>query len=174
MAQLIGSAELDRLNTLARAKYPQAAEIRLEINMFGTALSLTESALGEDGRWKNTDFTDKVDFDPQLLDDDKVASYSKGTGSWFEARLSLRRDAEASLERFPQDRMDRISEGIGLPLSTESIQDELVIFPRYRENIPSWMVESLHVQGEAVPYLDPADDQVVVGEERIPYEEPSL
>lgn len=174
MAELIGSEELDRLNSLARAKFPQAAEIRIEIRMFGGALSWTESALGEDGRWNNTDFTDKAEFDPQLLDDDKVASYGKGTGTWFEARLRLRRDAEALFERFAQERMERISEGIGIPVSAESIQDELVIFPRYRENIPSWMADALAAQGEAVPYLDAADGQVVIGEERTPYEEPAL
>lgn len=164
---------LSALATAASSRFGAYQEIRLEFEILGATVSWTEMGQLPDGDWKSIDFSDAVPLDRKAFKGDKAASYTKGKGTWFAARLTLAPNQEPRFERFDTEPLKPAPGALQVPVAPAAVQAELALFPRDQEQVPQWMRDILHNAGLDVPYLDPATDELVLGTERAPFQDPA-
>jgi len=172
-SQLLSDEFLSAMATAASSRFRTYQEIRLEFEIYGATVSWTEMAQTAEGAWVSIDFSDAAPLDRRALKSDKAASYTKGRGTWFAARLTLVPDEEPRFERFETEPLERAPGALQMPVPPAAVQAELALFPREQEWIPGWMRDILESNGLDVPYLDPATEELVLGSERAPFQDPA-
>lgn len=150
------------------------AEIVLDIEMYGAQLAWSQGAMLPDGTWELVEVQDTMVDDLPVVSDEKVTEYAKGVGTWFQLRITLTPGNEPHIERFDDVRPESLPTSLGLPPTIDDLQNELVIFPRTLDNIPSWMKEQLQADEGDLPYLNMEDDLIIFEGEKTPYEAPFL
>ena len=146
-------------------------EIQFDVTQFAGVQKLT-SRCRKSGEWVPFRRREKLTMDKNSFKQAKAASYSKGRGAWIFMRVTLRPDAEPIVEEL----FDREIVGTGMldePASAGQLVADLAMFPRTRDNIPDWMVQTIEAADQPVPVLDLETDTVVMGKESWPYEEPA-
>jgi hypothetical protein len=147
-------------------------EVRVDITLFGSSQKLAAYCL-DGSEWKSLSVFDAFDFDPDVLESAKLVSYAKGRGAAVCVQVTLRPDSETVIAaRFDEEIVS--SHALAAKASAAQLTAELVRFPRTRDNIPEWMVQTIEAAGEPVPVLIPETDMVVAGDESRPYRQPSL
>lgn len=147
-------------------------EVRIDVSRYSAAQKIVAEYL-KNGEWTSFFTDEKFEIPRGIFKEAKLAAYVKGRGTWIFLRVVLRPDAAPTVEEL----FDREIVGSGPlehPASAAQLVGELAVFPRTRENIPDWMIQTIEAAGEPVPVLDPETDMVVMGDESWPYEEPSL
>jgi hypothetical protein len=146
-------------------------EVRFDVTQYGGTQMMSPHCL-KDANWSSLSF-DQLDPESEVFESAKVASYVKGRGAWICLRLTLKKDGEPIIEEmFDREIVGTVP--LDRPASAAQLIGELAVFPRTRENIPDWMIQTIEAAGEPVPVLDPESDMVVMGDESWPYEEPWL
>lgn len=147
-------------------------EVRVDITLSGTSQKL--AAYWFDGAdWKSLSVFEAFDFDPDVLESAKLASYAQGRGACAVVQVTLRKDNKPVIAfRFDEEIVS--SHALAAKATAAQLLAELARFPRTSDNIPDWMAQTIEAAGEPVPVLDLETDTVVMGRESRPYEEPYL
>lgn len=163
-----------RLSDKSQAQMVGLSEVVLDIDMLGSMISWTSSALRRDETWQASRILTSLEGADGALEAEKLSGYTKGEGTWFLLRATLKPGAEPVIERYFSERPEPLETALKMPISADGVQAELAIFPRSRENIPDWMRERLEAEGLDLPFLDQVSDEIVMGPDRMPYEPPVL
>jgi hypothetical protein len=146
-------------------------KVRFDVTRYASTQMMSPFCL-RDGEWGPFSF-DRLKPASGVFKRAKVDSYIKGRGAWICLRVTLDRFGEPEIEEIFDEEI--VGTGpLDHPASAAQLVGELVVFPRTRENIPDWMIQTIEAAGEPVPVLDPEPDRVVMGDESWPYEEPYL
>lgn len=165
---------ITRLSDKAQSQMVGLAEVVLDFDMLGSMISWTAGALRSDGTWQASRILTSLDGADGAFEAEKLSGYTKGEGTWFMLRATLKPGADPVIERYDSERPAPLEVALKMPISADGVQAELAIFPRTRENIPDWMRERLEAEGLDIPFLDQMSDEIVMGPDRMPYEPPVL